>query len=78
MSAGDVRFTLDNGHSSALAAVRCRRIHRWRTFHNHPLCETSAHRIVIHEDDWKWGRHEHYRWREHEGRGYWNGSRWTS
>jgi len=26
--------------------------------------------IRIHDDNWRWhGRH--YRWREHEGRGYW-------
>jgi len=34
--------------------------------------------VVIHEDDWKWKRHEKYRWREHEGRGYWRGSRWET
>jgi hypothetical protein len=34
-------------------------------------------RIVIRPDDWRWGRHERYVWREHEGRGYWRGGRWT-
>lgn len=33
--------------------------------------------VVVHEDGWRWGRGEHYRWREHAGRGYWNGGRWT-
>ncbi len=27
-------------------------------------------------DDWRWGAQEHYSWREHEGRGYWNGDKW--
>ena len=33
-------------------------------------------KVVVHEDDWKWGPHEHFAFREHEGRGYWRGSRW--
>jgi hypothetical protein len=32
--------------------------------------------VVAHEDGWKWGAGEHYRWREHSGRGYWEGRRW--
>jgi hypothetical protein len=38
---------------------------------------SSAH-VVIHEDNWKWRKNEHYRWREHSGRGYWSGSRWSN
>jgi hypothetical protein len=37
----------------------------------------AAAGIVVHEDNWKWGPSEHFRWREHEGRGYWRGSTWT-
>jgi hypothetical protein len=33
-------------------------------------------RVIIHPDDWRWRRHEHYVWREHEGRGYWRDGRW--
>jgi hypothetical protein len=33
-------------------------------------------RVVVHPDDWRWRRHEHYVWREHEGRGYWRDGRW--
>ena len=32
--------------------------------------------IVIHPDDWKWKDGEHFRWHEHEGRGYWKGGKW--
>jgi hypothetical protein len=33
-------------------------------------------RVMVHPDDWRWGPEEHYSWREHEGRGYWEGDRW--
>jgi hypothetical protein len=34
--------------------------------------------ITVHPDHWKWEDHERtrYRWREHEGRGYWRDGRW--
>ena len=34
--------------------------------------------ITIHPDNWRWAEREHerYRWREHEGRGYWREGRW--
>lgn len=35
-------------------------------------------RVVVHEDDWKWGPSEKYTFREHEGRGYWRGDTWTT
>jgi len=37
--------------------------------------------IRIHDDNWKWRarEHRHYRWREHEGRGYWGrGGVWVT
>ena len=34
-------------------------------------------RIVVHDDNWRWGPREHYTFREHEGRGYWRGGRWV-
>ncbi|HJZ33893.1 MAG TPA: hypothetical protein VKF35_22445 [Hyphomicrobiaceae bacterium] len=34
-------------------------------------------RLRIHPDNWQWGRHEHYRWREPgHGHGYWRGGNW--
>jgi hypothetical protein len=33
--------------------------------------------VVIHPDDWKWKEGDHYRWHEHEGRGYWHGGVWV-
>lgn len=32
--------------------------------------------VVVHPDDWRW-EGEKYRWREHEGRGYWRGGNWV-
>jgi hypothetical protein len=34
-------------------------------------------RLRVHSDDWKWTEHDHYRWREHAGRGYWHGGVWV-
>jgi hypothetical protein len=31
--------------------------------------------IKVYPDDWKWSG-DNYRWREHEGRGYWNKGVW--
>ena len=62
--------------ASASASVACVGNVCW---HTHERYEYPAHtRVVVHDDNWKWGRHEHYRWREHEGRGYWNGRHWSS
>lgn len=33
--------------------------------------------ITIHDDNWRWRGH-HYRWREHEGRGYWRNGVWIT
>lgn len=34
-------------------------------------------RVHVHPDNWQWKDHEHYRWREHAGRGYWHGGAWV-
>ena len=34
--------------------------------------------VTVHPDNWKWGDADHYRWREHEGRGYWKGGVWVT
>lgn len=34
-------------------------------------------RLHVHPDNWRWGGKEHYRWREHEGHGYWRGGSWV-
>ena len=61
---------------NASAAIACAGNVCWHTHERYDY--PASARIVVHEDNWRWGRHEHYRWREHEGRGYWNGHHWTS
>lgn len=34
-------------------------------------------KVHVYSDDWKWKDHEHYRWREHAGRGYWHHGVWV-
>jgi hypothetical protein len=33
--------------------------------------------ITVHDDNWKW-HGDRYRWREHEGRGYWRNGIWIT
>jgi hypothetical protein len=33
--------------------------------------------VVVHPNNWHWGRDEHYKWREHAGRGYWHNGVWV-
>lgn len=32
--------------------------------------------LVVHPDSWKWGAGQKFRWREHEGNGYWSKGVW--
>jgi len=32
--------------------------------------------LTIHPNDWKWKEGEKHMWREHKGRGYWQGDMW--
>jgi hypothetical protein len=60
---------------SASAAIACSGNVCW---HTHEVFRYPPEaRIIIHDDDWKWGPTEHYRFHEHEGRGYWRGDRWN-
>jgi hypothetical protein len=60
----------------ASAYIACRDHVCWHVTERHEY--PGSARVVIRDDDWKWKRHEHYVWREHEGRGYWHGSRWET
>jgi hypothetical protein len=59
---------------SASAAIVCAGPVCWHT--NEAYDYPPDARVVVHPDDWRWGREEQYTWREHEGRGYWRGDRW--
>ena len=60
--------------ATASAAIVCAGNVCWHTKDAYDYPERS--RVVVHQDDWRWARHERYRWREHEGRGYWRGGKW--
>jgi hypothetical protein len=32
--------------------------------------------VVVHPYDWQWDPSANYAWREHTGRGYWQGEQW--
>ena len=34
--------------------------------------------LVVHDDSWKWGPNDHYVWKEHHGRGYWQNGVWVA
>jgi hypothetical protein len=34
-------------------------------------------RLRVHPDNWRWAESDHYRWREHTGRGYWREGVWV-
>lgn len=73
VSAGAAVLTLSA--ASASAAIACVGPVCW---HSHERYEyPPSARVVVHDDDWKWKKHEKYRWREHEGRGYWRGDHWV-
>jgi hypothetical protein len=61
--------------ATASAAIVCSGRVCWHTQEAYEY--PAGARVVVHPDDWRWGPREHYAWREHEGRGYWRGSRWV-
>jgi hypothetical protein len=60
--------------ASASAAIVCSGRVCW---HTHGDFDYPADaRVIVHPDDWHWGRGERFAFREHEGRGYWRGGHW--
>jgi hypothetical protein len=58
---------------------QCIRSHRNTCWHTHEAYEFPHEAgVVVHEDNWRWGPHEKFVFREHEGRGYWRGSKWAA
>ena len=59
---------------SASAAIICSGDACWhaQTAYEYPA---SSH-VIVHEDDWHWGPSDHFRWREHAGRGFWHDDAW--
>ena len=60
---------------SASAAIVCSGNVCWHTHETYTYPPEA--KVIVHEDNWKWGPSEQFTFREHEGRGYWSGDRWT-
>jgi hypothetical protein len=52
---------------SASAAVVCSGTVCWHTHERYTYPPES--KVIIHDDNWRWGPSEKYAFREHEGRG---------
>ncbi|WP_414463029.1 hypothetical protein [Hyphomicrobium sp. DY-1] len=63
--------------TTASAAIVCNREGDCWHVRGHYKYEPGLH-LRVFPDSWKWGDHDHYRWREHEGRGYWRGGVWIN
>jgi hypothetical protein len=62
---------------SASAYVACNRYGDcWHTTSRYDY--RPAFGITVHDDGWRWGHRDHYRWREHAGRGYWRSGVWVT
>ncbi len=63
--------------TSASAYIVCNRFGECWHVHNNYVYRPEFG-LVIHPDNWRWRSHEHYVWREHEGRGYWRNGIWIT
>jgi hypothetical protein len=59
----------------ASAAIVCKGNTCWHTHEAYDFPHEAG--VVVHEDNWRWGPREKFVFREHEGRGYWRGSKWV-
>lgn len=71
---GGAALALSGG--STFAAIVCNGDSCWHTHDAYAYPPEAG--IVVHPDNWRWRQGERYRWREHEGRGYWMGDRWRA
>jgi len=63
--------------ASASAAIVCNGAGAcWHAKTHYEYPPTAG--IVVHPDTWQWGPHDHYRWEEHAGRGYWHEGHWVT
>jgi hypothetical protein len=62
--------------SSASAAIVCNREGECWHVRGAAYTYRPEFGLVVHENNWRCGPAEHYRWHEHEGRGYWHSGVW--
>jgi hypothetical protein len=76
LGAAFVSAMLATSATSASATIVCSGNVCW---HTHEAYEYPPEaKVIVHEDNWRWGPSDHYTFREHEGRGYWRGDSWTN
>jgi hypothetical protein len=64
------------GATAASAEIACNREGEcWHVRDRHDYHPEWG--VVVHPDEWRWAANEKYRWREHEGRGYWRNGVWV-
>ncbi|MDB5734416.1 MAG: putative transrane protein [Alphaproteobacteria bacterium] len=62
---------------TASAYVACNRAGDcWHTTDRYDY--RPAFGVRVHDDNWRWGHRDRYRWREHQGRGYWRSGVWVT
>ncbi|HEY1880678.1 MAG TPA: hypothetical protein VGG68_12165 [Caulobacteraceae bacterium] len=62
---------------AANAAIVCNA--EGECWHTHKTYEYKPEfGVTVYPDTWKWGDTDHYRWREHSGRGYWSKGVWIT
>jgi len=71
MGAGALALSM----ATASAAIVCSGDVCWHTQTTYEYPPEA--RVIVHPDTWRWGPGERFTFREHEGRGYWRGDRWT-
>ena len=64
------------GAVSASAAIACTGNVCWHAHETYTYPPEA--KVIVHEDNWKWGPTEKYSFREHEGRGYWRDDKWVA
>jgi hypothetical protein len=76
LAAATVAGALAFSALNASAAIVCNKHYCW---HVTDVLEYPVEAgVIVHPDDWRWGPHEHFAFREHVGRGYWVGARWKT
>jgi hypothetical protein len=63
--------------SAASAYVVCNNAGECWHAHNRYTYPTGFG-VVVHDDNWRWRHRDHYRWHEHDGRGYWRNGIWVT
>ncbi|MBV9288143.1 MAG: hypothetical protein JO288_10015 [Hyphomicrobiales bacterium] len=61
---------------AARAGIACSGDTCWHTHEAYDY-PPDAH-IIVHPDTWRWGPSEHFVYKEHPGRGYWEGGEWRA